>query len=213
MKRYTPDPDALAAALASRVDALERQLHSLGIDVTALGRGVAELTAQIRHLTQVGGGTHGPGPTASPDHQEDEAAKQRDWLNVTDPVLATEWLTDLTEWLDTVGTRHGLAVQVPCWVLHPDVVTELLALATERTSVYTGDRPTAVCEWLSRWLPGALERVTTALAGCVADRGHREAGCLYSTRNVDLSPSTVATWWTTDRATSAPVAFDLTPLD
>ncbi len=217
MRQYTPEPDALAAALASRVDALERVAHGLQDDVAALGRGVAELTAQIRHLTLAGSGTRGPGSAAGrgPAEETDEAAAttQRDWLCVTDPALARQWLTELAEWIDAVGIRHGLAMPVPCWVLHADVVAELLALATERTAVYAGDRPTAVCEWHARWLPGAVERVTAALAACVADRGHRAAGRLYSTRDVDLSPATVANWWTTDRAVPPPVAFALTPLD
>ncbi|NLT53716.1 MAG: hypothetical protein GXX79_03935 [Actinomycetales bacterium] len=229
MRRYQSDPDALIDALAARVDDLDRELKRVGTDVTALGHGLAELTAQIRALANgtrtaggggagtargdigtAAGGARGPGST-SPDGEE--ATAQRDWLTVTDPTTAADWLSDLSEWVTAVGTRHGLNLSEPCWVLHPDIVTELLALAAERVDAYDGDDPTAVCEWLSRWLPGATERITTSLAACVADRGHREAGHLYSTRDVDLSPTTVATWWTTDRHLPAPQALALTPVD
>jgi hypothetical protein len=47
-RRYSPDPDALAAALAARVDRLEHDTGQAATDLASLGRGVAQLTAQIR---------------------------------------------------------------------------------------------------------------------------------------------------------------------
>jgi hypothetical protein len=218
-RRYIPDPDALGAALAARVDQLDHTIRShdtrltgLAGDVTALGRGVADLTAQIRRTT--GGlpqprngsapGSPSSGATGS-DGGEEEG--QPDWVAVDDPDLAREWLTGLAQWTDTVLRTHGVRLNASCWLLHPDVVAELLALRADRDAAYTGDRPTLVSEWLARWLPGAADRVATALAACITERGHRHQGSTYDATGLD--PASVATWWTTDRATPAPVAFAL----
>jgi hypothetical protein len=206
-RRYSPDPDALAAALAARVDRLEHQARQTGTDLAAIGRGLADLTAQIRRLTD-----HDIPPTVGGDDEEsvDEAGAQPDWMDVDDAETAHEWLTGLDDWLTDVAGHHGLTVPAGCWLLHPDVVALLLAVQGERETAYHGQRPTPVTEWLTRWLPATQAAISSALAGCVAERGHRAAGRTYDTTGLDAA--SVAAWWATDRHTPAEHAFALPAL-
>jgi hypothetical protein len=206
-RRYSPDPDALAAALAARVDRLEREARQTGADVTAIGRGLAGLTAQIRRLAD-------PPATleAGPDDEDgmNEVAGQPDWMDVDDADTARVWLTGLHDWLTDVAGHHGLTMPPACWPLHPDVVALLLAVQGEREAAYHGQRPTPVTEWLTRWLPAASTAITTALAACVAERGHRAGARTYDATGLDLA--SVAAWWATDRHIPAEHAFALPAL-
>ena len=197
-RRYVSDPDGLAAALAGRVDRLETDVRRTSDDLTALGRGVGQLTAQIRGLTTATGNDPGTsGGDTDPVPDEAEAESQPDWMGIEDVELAREWLTDLQSWLTYVARHHGLILSAPCWPLHPDVVALLLALQYERSAAYEGERPTPVTEWLTRWFPATSSAIETALSGCVAERGHRHAGHIYDTTDLDLAA--VAAWWALDR--------------
>jgi hypothetical protein len=208
-RRYLPPGDLLATALAGRVDALERETRDNTTGVTALGRGVADLTAQIRRLTDTPTAGTAIGEQGDQQDSEDdgEDVGQPDWFAVEDPQTARDILTALTAWVEAIGIHYGITLSVPCWVLHPDVVTDLLALSLEREGAYTGPKPTPVSEWLTRWLPATTERITQALAGCAADRAHRHHGHLYDTQGFD--PLSAGTWWAHDRHTPAPEAFAL----
>jgi hypothetical protein len=223
-RRYLPPDEQLAAVLAVRIDVLEGQTKKIRGDVAALTRGVSDLTGQIRRLTTLTtpassaghGGSHGGQDDGNdrPDDagDDDEAGKtgQPDWFTVPDVETARTWLGGLTAWVGAVLTHHGVTLPVACWPLHPAVVVDLLALSQERAGAYGGDTPTPVSEWLSRWLPAAGDRITTALTGCAADRGHRHDGRVYDTTGFD--PLSAAAWWVLDRDTPAPDAFALTPL-
>jgi hypothetical protein len=210
-RRYLPAGDTLATLLAGRVDALEQQLAQNAGDVTALGRGVADLTTQIRQLTNTpaagGSGDGGAGAEENGPAEEEPPVGQPDWFTVTEPEDAIEILTTLTVWVQNIGAHHGIALPVACWGLHPDVVAALLALAAERDTAYTGPQPTPVSEWLARWLPAGVAAITTALACCTEARAHTEAGIAYSLAGFD--PISAGPWWALDRITPAPTAFAL----
>ena len=214
-RQYRPAGDMLAAVLAGRVDALEQQLTQNAGDVTALGRGVADLTTQIRQLatTPAAGGSIGVG-SGDDDQEEEEQDEppvgQLDWFAVVEPEVAIGILTTLTAWVERIGAHHGIDLPVACWGLHPDVVAALLALAAERDTAYTGPQPTPVSEWLARWLPASITAVTAALAGCAEARGHSEAGIAYGLTGFD--PVSAGPWWALDRTTPASVAFALPAL-
>jgi hypothetical protein len=232
VKRHTPDQGDVNTALAGRVDGIERRLgvvDDLRADVTALGRGVADLTAQVRALaatvTSTSIRTAGARPTAhgdggdpagsdgGPDGSSDGGnGGQRDWLTVADPALAAGWLEDIAAWVDDVLHPLGLAPAATCWPLHPAVVVELLAATAERAAAYTGGSATPVSEWLARWQPGATARLGADLRACVEDRGHRTAGRTYAVPRLD--PTAVARWWVDGRGLDpdAVTAFTLTPL-
>lgn len=211
MRQYRPSGDLLATVLAGRVDALEQQLAQNSGDVTALGRGVADLTTEIRKLTTSGNSASGQTPTPDDDEEEGEVpAGQPDWFAVEDPDDATRVLTALTTWVDEIGVHHGIRLPVACWALHPDVVAVLLALVTERESAYIGEQPTPVSEWLTRWLPATTTAITSALAACDEARAHVEAGTAYDLTGFD--PISAGSWWALDRTIPAPAAFALPAL-
>ena len=230
-RRYLPDPDALATALAGRVDTLEHQITQTSTDVATLARGVGDLTTQIRDLTTIltppTNRQHPPNPgqdPAAPAHDltstgtdpdddgdgQEEVEGQPDWFTVTDPGVAQAILGTLTTWVQDVTTHYGLTLPSVCWALHPDVVADLLALHSERAGAYTGPRPTPVSEWLTRWLPATTERIHTALRACASERGHVHDGLTYDTTGFD--PLSAGAWWALERHLPAPTAFALTRL-
>ncbi len=202
-RKYLPEGELLAAALAGRVDATEHEVRKTSADVAALGRGLADLTAQIRTLT-----TGGPvGTAGAVQDDDDQPAGQLDWFAVDDIETARAILTGLQDTVEAILTHHGISLDVPCWPLHPAVVVDLLALTAERDGAYTGPKPTPVSEWLTRWLPATTDRITAALATCLAEHGHRERPHLYDTTGFD--PLSAAAWWARERHLTAPEAFAL----
>ncbi len=225
MRRYEPTTgpggtgpgDGLArivAALAGRVDATERQLHTLATEVAGLGRGVAALTMQL---------TAAPVTTADTDTDTDaeaeEPTRQRDWATVADPDTAIVWLAEVDQWLTDVILPAGLLAPLPsCWTIHPAAVVDLLALHAEARTAWAHPAPTPVSEWLARWLPGTRTRLAAALVECVEQRHHRQqVPGIARTRGYDTRPldrDSVAAWWaTTHGHPTAPEFFGLRPLD
>lgn len=207
MRRHVPDPGTETAVLARRLDTAETQLATLDTittDTAALARGLADLTEQVRALTRAtttgairaaGTGTHSPTDeeSSAPGTAPDLAEGQPDWLAVSDPGTAAEWLADAATFVQDILTPLGAAPAM-CWPLHPAAVVEILALREEHRAAYTGGSPTPVSEWLSRWLPSATARIREALSTCAAERGHRHNARTYEVPHLDLAR--VATWWT-----------------
>ncbi|MCE0536607.1 hypothetical protein LWF15_13930 [Kineosporia rhizophila] len=204
--RYSPDPGDLGKALAARLDKLERAHAETHTDVQALGRGLNDLASAVRSGSATTGTTSG-----AASQNEEEQAAQPDWFarDLT-AELACEMVTVLRAQTEVVLAHYGIELAPPCWVLHPTVVADLLALVCERQTAYADERPTRVSEWVNRWQPAAAERVTTALNPCRQDRAHHDRdGRLWDVG--DLDPLSAATWWATDRNTPAPDAFAFAP--
>jgi hypothetical protein len=219
--------DAVLAALAARLDTVEHTQRDHAKDLAALGRGLTTLTSQLRATSlpdlhpdlpavddATGGaeaaGKGGPSAGNRPDTGKPvtDSSGQPDWLPLTDTDQALDLLTNAQEWIDRIGIRCGLGLPA-CWPLHPAVVTEVLALSAERTAAYESPSTTAVSEYLHRWLPGARDRIRKALQNCLG--GHQHQRTTYHVTALDLAA--VATWWTRDRATPAPAALRLRPMD
>ncbi len=220
MRRPLVDLDALTTTAIRRIDVLDRDLKSLTQDVTALGRGVAELTGQIRRLTDGSGSSGGagggqpptstaPGGPGSPGAEPGPG--QRDWFEVEDRDQAESWLADVAEWAGRILPWRRLDLTATaCWPIHPDVVEELLALTAQRDDAFAGAKPAAVSEWLTRWLPAGIDRIRTALAPCRDGGGHEHDGRLYDPAKV--TRSTAAAWWTGHRDIPAHRALQLPPI-
>ena len=223
MRRPVADPHAMLGAIAKRVDGTERDLAALRDDVTGLGRGVADIVAQLRRLT-AGGPTrpdHAPAgpadadsPVESPETsdedddptprpaEDDEEEGQRDWFAVTEPDVAHAWLVEAAEWAAHVPAWYGLDLQgVPCWPLHPAVVGDLLALAAQREHAHGRPDPTPVTEWVTRWLPAGIARIRTDVSACRRDAAHHTAGRLVDAADLTTPEglADVAAWWATAR--------------
>lgn len=192
-----PGVHARLAGLVARLDAVEARTEGHDADLAALGRSLARIV------------DHDGTSTPNPRPATDAGNERRDWFAVTDPAEAAVWLLDLLAWLGRVGAPHQVC-PAPCWPLHPDVVSELLALGDAHAAAYTGT-PDAVMEWLTRWLPTTRDLVRDVLTRC--SDGHRIGPTAYTVSDLDVAA--VAAWWTTDRATTADRALSayLHPID
>jgi hypothetical protein len=206
-----------------RVDARLAQVDQMSADVAAVGRGLAELTAQVRALNEsrhtvtagpspatVAGDTDGdPGDGAEPDGVD--GLLQPDWLTVTDPDLAGQWLADAAEFATAI-LAHFPGTPLPaCWPLHPAAVVDLIALNFQRAEAYGGESAAGVSEFAARWLPGAVRRLSAVTASCANRFGHIEDKRVYQVPALD--PFRVALWWIDSRSTGLPTpseAFALT---
>jgi hypothetical protein len=218
MRRAQVDLDALTATALRRIDTVERELRTISQDMTALGRGVAELTAQIRRLTQAAG-PPGAAPTGSASDTSPSAGGaaadpppgQRDWFAVADREAAECWLREAGEWAELILPWRGVKLtSIGCWLIHPDVVEELLALTAQREDAFAGPKPAAVSEWLTRWQPSGIDRIRTSLTACRDANAHDHAGQLYDAGRV--SHASAATWWISHRELPAHQALRLSTI-
>lgn len=210
-------------ALARRLDGVDtRLLHldALTRDVAAIGRGMADLTAQVRALTEattrgiITASTrtgHESGPDATSDAEEGQEG-QPDWLTVPDPESAAVWLTDALVFVDDVLARFPDGTLPACWPLHEVAVVEVVALHRQWVDAHASPDPGAVSDLLGRWLPGAVRRLGKLTGECGLQRAHQENG--HSYRVPALDPGRVALWWVESRGTdpTASVAFAMTRL-
>ncbi len=220
MKSHDPHPDTPAATLRRRLDGVDKRLATLDTltaDVAALGRGLAELTALVRGLTQTPGRATDdtaaePDATEAGDSDEQEGHGQPNWLTVTDPELAALWLSDAAGFAADVLARFPDSRLPACWMLHPVAVTELVGLHLQYVDAYTAQEPGAVSELLGRWLPGAVVRLKRVTQQCEVRAGHVEGKHVYTVARLD--PGRVALWWLDSRTSGLPAseAFCLTPI-
>jgi hypothetical protein len=139
---------ALAAVnrLAGRVDQIENGLHDLAADVAELGAEGAP-AAPVRAFW---------------------------WPYLDRPDAATAW-AKLGAWVREVllprHKEHSRTLRA-CWRLHPEVVDELTALRVVWLDAYTNPtcNPSAVTEYLRRWLPDGMTAIERYFAadGCTA---------------------------------------------
>lgn len=212
MRTHQPGdgPDAgrrQLGALAARLSILERGRLEDTAALTNCRSAIDHVTAALQHL----------GPDTAPDTQDPGDGKkdtkkkppQRDWLTVTDPDAAVEWMTDVVKWLKGPGGHLDLTLP-DCWPLHPRVVAELISLRATRTEAYLSPAPDGVAAWLDRILPGARTRITEDLTRCAKHQGTHVDTADVRWACTDLDPPSVATWWAVDRTTPATEAFQLT---
>jgi len=103
---------------------------------------------------------------------------------------------------------HGLPLaDLACWALHPDTVTEVLALLAQRKDAYAAPAPTGVSEWLTRWLPAACDRIRDQIGACRDNREHTVEGRSYDATAISLGHAAV--WWTTARDNPAHLVLRL----
>lgn len=202
-RQYVPagGDGQLVALLAARVDALETRIDALTrdsettraadrSDIEALGRGLASLTQTVRELP------------ARNNEADDTEPGTRDWLTVSDVEEATEWLTDLAEWVGTIWFILDGRVLASCWPIHPRTVADLLVLQDVYAASFAHESPVPAADLFTRWHPSASERIRKELLGCTAG-----THVLTGDRHARFDPSAlpeVAEWWVTTRAGSPP---------
>lgn len=98
--------------------------------------------------------------------EEEEEETQRDWYTVKDVKVATEWLETLQEWVDSRLSRRWQGIMPECWPWHPNAVEELLAIEATQRAGHEGSSAVAVQDYLTRWLPTALDRLADEMEDC-----------------------------------------------
>lgn len=232
IRKHDQAPETPETILRRRLDGVDKrlaQLDGLATDVNALGHGFAELTHRVTVLsdaaargtgaasTRSGQGSDGDAtseadPAGGDTAGEDADDGQPDWLTVTDPDLATAWLTDALAFAGDVLAQFPRGKLPDCWPVHGVAVVEVLALQRQWADAYATPDPGAVSDLLGRWLPGALHRLGRITGECGLQRAHQEDNHHY--RVPALEPDRVALWWIDSRGLdpTATVAFAMTRL-
>lgn len=229
MNRHESDLAGFVDGLGRRLDAVDThlvrvdsrlaQVDQVAADIAALGRGLAELTAQVRTLNESRLTANGAAPAAEGEDDPHDGAEpdgadgllQPDWLTVTDPDLAGQWLADAAEFAAQILARFPGTTLPACWPLHPAAVVDLIALNLQRGEAYTNESAAGVSEFQARWLPGTVRRLTAVTASCEKRFGHVEGKRAWQVDHLD--PYRVALWWIDSRDTGSPTpseAFCLT---
>lgn len=197
--------DELGAAvrvLMADVDRLNGQVREqagahtdLAAQIAALNRGVAALADRVRVLGR-------PAPA-----EEEEDQQPAPWLTVTDQDEATERLADLVGWLGAVYVRYPGGYWLPvCWMWHPWMVAELLALQAAWTAAYAPDRPAgpAQVDWHDRHRPGTVRRLQE-FGACFLDKHLPGGGLDYAPGRVPATEQAqeIAAWWAANHGSTA----------
>ena len=226
MRKPQLPADGAVTALARRLDDVDTRLLQLDVltrDVAAIGRGLADLTAQVRALTEATNRGIVTAPNRNPfpggdgdaeallsDDGAGEEGTQPNWLTVTDPDLAGQWLADAMTFAEEVLARFPDTRLPACWPLHAIAVVEMVALRAQYATAYEAAHPGPVSELLGRWLPGTVRRLRKATGECERRAGHVEGRHVYQVPALD--PGRVALWWVESRGSdpTASVAFAMT---
>ena len=139
--------DRAVALLAAQVDKLRQEVTGLTEAGTGLRSDVDAHTRTLNDLSDL------LRRVSSNDHPEagegDESVITLEWMTVTDPAQAIEWLTTLSVWVRDVYRRYS---PVPdCWPWHPPAVAELLACNVVWAAAFGEDgSPEATSAWHDR---------------------------------------------------------------
>lgn len=186
------------AGLAREVEALRRgiePMRGLAGQVEDLARVVGELAHKVMAST-----ARRP-VTAAPS-----------WLDLPpDMQTAQNVLADLVSWLGEVYLRYGDAARSfpDCWLWHPDVVEELLALMTSWRAAYHSDTATAwnAGDWHDRYRPGTVRRIKAVAGTCSLDnhlpRADRPTGARPVVPLADALDE-IGEWWAAHRDSTPP---------
>jgi hypothetical protein len=198
--------DQAVSLLARQVDQLRQELTAL-VETGAHLRG--EVDSHTRTLRDLSDLLRRVSSNGQPAAVEDEApGGGPEWMTVTDPAEAIQWLTTLSVWVQDVYRQYS---PVPgCWPWHPPAVAELLACQGAWTAAVSAEaKPEAIATWHDRWRPGAQHRVDDLLAGCQRAQGlHVEGAARF---DYDLAYlDEYAEHWTTSHDPAAETAPGLT---
>lgn len=115
------------------------------------------------------------------DHEERLAAVEerkreglRNWLKVDDKDTAQKWLDELGAFVEGTLDLIEPVRLTNCWLWHPRVVVELLAVQAHVEGVYKQSSPPALADLLGRHLQMYATRIESRLEQC------RSASCHVS---------------------------------
>lgn len=200
--------DAALRALAADVEDLGRRLRQVektaaqaADDAGQARRAVVDVANMVTSRLATTSG--------SPAAAGGSAGERVPWLAADDIDAARRDVADLIGWLRDVYLHYDDATLPDCWLWHPGIVAELMALRDVWAAAHYGDQasPQRVMDWHDGYRPRTVRRVRELLTGCSLDRhapgGDRE---YRPTRvpGVDMSGELVAWWVQTHGSSAAP---------
>ncbi len=186
------DLGKLVEANGRKVNSLRtvpKQLDGLAVTVAGLAQEVADLSAEA----------------------EEEKKRRASWFDVRDADTARVLLDALADWLARVYLRYPDAKLPPCWVWHPDVVEELLWLASAWAEAFRGKTaaPFRQADWHDRYRPGVVKRIgerpRCSIREHVAPEGAEYVRTPPRVGLAERRPE-IAAWWATSRTGAPPSA-------
>ena len=189
------DPVDDLARLADRAIRQAGDAHKRVGEVEIL---VRQLAADVVALTAL----------AQSRAEDVDARAVRSWLLTADPDCARRTLEDLVAWVGAVYLTYPRTALMSCWLWHPAVVEELVALREAHHDAYAGPAASwkAVGDWHERYRPGVVRRVTDALRAC--DLAQHVPGApahaVTSPAPLTAAAGPVAQAWTTHQGTPTP---------
>ncbi|MEV0066126.1 hypothetical protein [Amycolatopsis sp. NPDC050768] len=205
-------PDSTVRAvwgLAKEVEGLRKQfaeqvseLRTTVEPLKAMPEKVSTLARTVRAIADQLAGTDAATPSWS-------------WLDLPgDLDQAQTMLTDLTVWLRAIFLRYpdAAAVLPECWMWHPDIVEELVWLASAWHAAYRDDDATVAraADWHDRYRPGVVRRIKGSAAGCSLEN-HQDGRTAHQpapTVPMGEALAPIAVWWAEERDNPAPVPTD-----
>ncbi|WP_432830032.1 hypothetical protein [Dactylosporangium sp. CA-092794] len=201
------------ARLRARLLDVEQRLASVTAAVNDLAGIAADVTALSERLTD------------QAPHRTAAAPPRPSWFEA-DAERAVALLTDLTDWVARILVRHVAAREAlpECWMLHGEVVEELLWLKDAWAEAYHGPQstPSLVADWHDRRLPGLMSRIKRYPGQNCGFAEHRGTTTGYRLREehhphdrfAPLTGEAVAAyarWWAVTRGLGPDVAPILPP--
>jgi hypothetical protein len=147
MPPTTPIEDQVAA-LAGAVDRMTKRQAAHGDQIRDLAGHVTDLFERVK-TGPAGAGDDTPGVC---------------WLTATDAPEAYRALADLVEWIEAVYRWYPDGDLPSCWLWHPWVVEELLALRAAHASAYKPKAPPReALDWHDKHRPNVAARIDKVL--------------------------------------------------
>lgn len=199
----SPKPTELGRLIqdtAEKLGVLEYRLEAIAQGQDDTSSTVSELSKTVHKLgNQVSGLTDMVTALTNKSEDDDESPPAvTNWRDLSQEKAADAWRS-LHSWIDEVlvGIYEVSTSQLPsCWAWHKSVRAELTWLRAAYDQAMESDRGSAVGEWHTRWLPGALDRISKHLDryGCnvMDENTRRPVGHAHA--HGPPPPSTEGTW-------------------
>lgn len=208
---------ASAAAAQSSADLANSAVVRLTNAMGKLGEALAVQSESVNQLREELKRKRAPKADPELEDGDEEETEAPDWYSVETERQAQLMLDGLIEWVAKVYLRGPHDAKLTyCWMWHPEVVDELVALRWSYFDAHHGETANGfkASDWRDRYRKSAIERINTALAQCNLGQheGPDGARVWQPLRTVpgvdDVNPAAqvvaVAEWWATRRESTPP---------
>jgi hypothetical protein len=184
--------------LKRRLDLFYERIEQVKGSADTANRAADRLSAAVKALREAhpDAGVSRPQKPAQPAKEPDPVPC---WLTIADAETAAAMLARLIDWLGTVYVRYPGGQLEDCWIWHPAVVTELMALRAVWLDAHEGEKASnaAVMDWHDRYRPNVVERINRVLAPCSLSKHAADKPLAYQPGQVHgtAMAAHLAAWW------------------